>query len=86
MFDFSGGGNCPLAPPPDAHAYMVVVDYYSRWIEILHLSNMTTAAGIATLKYIFARCGIPTELVSDNAPQLSSSEFLIYLLHMIKWN
>ena len=55
--------------------YMVVVDYYSRWIEILHLSNATTAACIAKLKDIFARFGIPTELVSHNAPQLSSSEF-----------
>ena len=54
---------------------MVVVDYYSRWIEILHLSNATTAACIAKLKDIFARFGIPTELVSHNAPQLSSSEF-----------
>ena len=54
---------------------MVVVDYYYRWIEILHLSNTTIAACIAKLKDIFARFGTVTELVSDNAPQFSSSEF-----------
>ena len=53
--------------------FMVVVDYYSIWIEILQLSNTTSAAYIAKLKDIFARFGIPIELVSDNAPQLSSS-------------
>ena len=52
---------------------VVVVNYHSRWIEILHLSNTTSAACIAKLKDIFARFDIPTELVSDNAPQFSSS-------------
>ena len=52
--------------------YTVVVDYYCRWIEIMHLSHMTTAACMAKLKDIFARFGIPTEPVSDNAPQFSS--------------
>ena len=48
---------------------MVAMNYYSRWIEILHLSNTTTAACIVKLKDIFSRFGIPTdELVSDNAP------------------
>ena len=55
--------------------YMIVVYYYSKWIEILHLNDTTTATCIATLKVIFARYGIPTELVSDNAPQFSSAEF-----------
>ena len=52
--------------------YVVVVD---RWIEILHLSNTTTAACIAKLKDTFARFGTPIELVSHNAPQFSSSVF-----------
>ena len=54
---------------------MVVVDNYPRWIEILHHSDMTSAACTAKLKDIFARCGIPTELVCDNSAQFSSSEF-----------
>ena len=60
---------------------MVVVECYSRWIEILYLRNTTTAACIAKLKDIFARFGIPTELVSDNAPQFSSSEFKSFAEH-----
>ena len=59
---------------PQGNDYTVVVDYYSRWIEILRLSY-TNAACIAKLKDIIARLGISNELVSDNAPQFSSSEF-----------
>ena len=62
--------------------YMVVVDYYLRWIENLHLSYTTTAACIAKLKYIFARFVIPTEPPSDNGPQLSSLEFKSFVMDL----
>ena len=39
---------------------------------------MTTAACIAKLKDTFARFGSPIELVSDNAPQFSSSVFKVF--------
>ena len=55
--------------------YLVMVDYYSRWIEVLHVWNTTTAACLAKMKDVFARFGIPEEIVSDNGPQFSSSEF-----------
>ena len=53
---------------------VVVVDYHSRWIEIMHLSSTTSAECISKLKDIFARFGIPIELVSDKAPLFSSSD------------
>lgn len=56
-------------------AWLIAVDYYSRWIEILNVSSTTSAACIAKLKDTFVRCGIPIELVSDNSPQLSLSYF-----------
>ena len=55
--------------------YVVLVDYYSRFIEISHLSSTTSAEVIARLKNIFSRHGIPDTVVSDNGPQFSSSEF-----------
>ena len=54
--------------------YLVVVDYYSKCIET-SLMRDKTAGTIAThMKSIFARHGIPEELVSDNMPY-NSKEF-----------
>lgn len=55
--------------------YLIVVDYYSRWIEILHVNRITYAACIKKLKDIFARYGIPAEVVTDNGPHFASAEF-----------
>ena len=54
---------------------VVVVDYYSRWIDILQLRNTISAAYIAKLNDIFAKFGIPIELVTDDAAQFSSSDY-----------
>ena len=55
--------------------YLLVVDYYSRFIEIAKLENTTAASVINNLKSIFARFGIPQCVVSDNGPQYSCREF-----------
>ena len=57
------------------NAYLLVVDYYSHYIEILKLTTTTSADVIRQLKLIFARNGIPEELVSDNGLQYSAEEF-----------
>ena len=55
--------------------YVLVVDYYSRYIEVKRLSETSSADVINSLKGMFARHGLPDSLVSDNGPQYSSSEF-----------
>ena len=56
-------------------SYLLVVDYYSRYIEIAKLSSTTSRGVINHLKSIFVRHGIPQIVVSDNRPQYSSSKF-----------
>ena len=54
--------------------YMVVIDYYSQYLEIVHMTTTTASQVIGKLKTMFARWGIPFELVSDNGPPFSSDE------------
>jgi transposase InsO family protein len=55
--------------------YLIISDYYSRYIEILHMKTTTSAHVSLKLKAICARYGIPDVVVSDNGPQFTSTEF-----------
>ena len=55
--------------------YLLVIDYFSRYIEITKLSTTTSTSIIEALKSIFSRHGIPDSLTSDNGPQYSAKEF-----------
>lgn len=55
--------------------YLIVVDYYSRFPEVIKLSTTTSQAVISALKPIFARYGIPETFYSENGPQYQSGEF-----------
>ena len=55
--------------------YLVVVDYFSRYPEVIQLRSTTSGSVVEALKAIFARHGIPETVVSDNGPQYASEEF-----------
>jgi hypothetical protein len=54
--------------------YLVVVDFYSRWLEVYETSNKTSSIIIKKLKDIFSRFGIPQTMIADNMP-FNSLEF-----------
>ena len=56
-------------------AHLVVIDYYSRWIESKRLDDTTSQGIVYTLKEIFATHGIPDIVISDNGPQFSAASF-----------
>ena len=56
-------------------SYVIVVDYFSRYPEVLELRSTTLAAVVSALQLIFSRHGIPKTLRNDNEPQYSSAEF-----------
>lgn len=58
----------------DSH-YLLLVDYYSRYPEVYRLSSLQSVKVIEGLKQAFSRYGIPDELISDNGPQFTSTEF-----------
>lgn len=59
----------------DKKTYLVVIDYFSRYIEVAHLHAASAETVISALKNIFARHGVPVVLMSDNGPQYASSLF-----------
>lgn len=59
--------------------YLVLVDAYSKWPEIVYMPSTSVSATITALRGIFSRYGLPESLVSDNGPQFRSSEFSDFL-------
>ncbi|XP_055842401.1 uncharacterized protein K02A2.6-like [Episyrphus balteatus] len=55
--------------------YFLLVDYYSKYIEIAKLKSYKASEIIVNLKSIFARHGIPSQVISDNGPPFNSAEF-----------
>lgn len=58
--------------------FLLVVDYYSKYVEIAQLQNLQSATTIKALKDIFSRFGIPQKIVTDNGTQFSSEEFKLF--------
>ena len=58
--------------------FLLAVDYYSKYPEVIELQNLTSAHTINVLKQIFARHGIPETVISDNGPQFSSHEYKLF--------
>ncbi|XP_024868818.1 uncharacterized protein K02A2.6-like [Temnothorax curvispinosus] len=67
------------AGPVTGVMLLIIVDAYSKWIEVKPTSSTTSAATIAILDELFATYGIPTTVVSDNGTQFTSAEFKAYL-------
>ena len=55
--------------------FLIVVDAHSKWPEVIQMSSTTTSKIIEALGNLFARCGLPEQVVSDNGPQFTSEEF-----------
>lgn len=61
-----------LGPLPEGQWLFVVVDYYSRFVEVTEMAKITASDTIRELSTIFGRFGIPCSMRADNGPQLSS--------------
>ncbi|KAG1694107.1 hypothetical protein GQR58_006909 [Nymphon striatum] len=58
--------------------HLLTVDYFTGYIWVNKLNNMTSSALINKLDNIFCQFGYPEKLISDNGPQLTSHEFQEY--------
>ncbi|XP_060542433.1 uncharacterized protein LOC132710425 [Pantherophis guttatus] len=61
-----------FAGPMQGRHLLIVVDAFSKWLEVVPMASTTTEATIRALRRLFATHGLPDVLVSDNGPQLTS--------------
>ena len=54
------------AGPFLAKMFLIVIDSYSKWMEVFPMNNSTSSATIEKLRTAFATHGLPEKLVSDN--------------------
>lgn len=65
--------------PIQGKMFMIIVDAYSRWLEVLYMPSITSEETIKKLHYIFGRWGIPRTIVSDNGRSFTSAIFKRFL-------
>lgn len=57
--------------------YLVLIDYYSKWLELKSIRNKQASEIILKLKSIFSEHGVPKQICSDNMP-FNSYEFIMF--------
>lgn len=62
-------------PMPGGEYLLVVVDYFSRYIEVEEMSRITGGETIKRLKNMFSRFGIPNSITKDGGTQFKGTEF-----------
>ena len=55
--------------------YLIIVDYYSKWVEVVSIANQTATTVIAAMQTVFSHLGVPTVVRSDNGPCFAASVF-----------
>ena len=63
------------AGPFEGLMFLIVVDAYSKWMEVVPVCNATSQSTIEKLRIVFATHGLPEMLVSDNGSVFTSAEF-----------
>ena len=63
--------------------FLVVVDYFSKYLIVRKIPNSTSSAVIKELGMIFSEFGKPQIFRSDNGPCYSSQEFRFFMQNLL---
>uniref|UniRef100_A0A0E4C706 RNA-directed DNA polymerase n=1 Tax=Anopheles gambiae TaxID=7165 RepID=A0A0E4C706_ANOGA len=67
------------AGPVAGAMLLIIVDAYSKWVEVKVTHSTTTEATIKILDELFASYGAPLTVVTDNGTQFTAAEFTTFL-------
>ena len=68
-----------FAGPYLGRMFLVIVDAYSKYLEVVPMSHATSATTISALRHVFSSLGLPEHIVTDNGSQFTSTEFQKFL-------
>ena len=68
-----------FAGPFQGKMFLVVVDAYSKYLDITPMATATSSTTIKALRTLFSHFGLPEHIVSDNGSQFTSEEFRAFL-------
>ena len=64
-----------FAGPFLGHNFLLLIDAYSKWLEVHVVSSTSTQAATNKLRHIFSTHGLPEMLVTDNRTAFTNREF-----------
>ena len=64
-----------FAGPFQGQIFLILVDSYTKWLEVVRVSSTTASVVVRALRSIFATHGIPDVVVTDNGTAFTSREF-----------
>ena len=59
--------------------YLLLVDYYSKYFELIRVTDSTSNTVVNVLQQHLARYGLPEILYTDNGPEFASKEFFNFV-------
>jgi len=63
--------------------FLILVDAYSKWVDVHMVHSSTSQLTIEKMRTSFATFNLPQTLVTDNGTQFTSAEFSVY---NTEWN
>ena len=63
-----------IAGPFLGKMFLVMVDAYSKFLEIVPMTHATSTNTITALRHIFSYFGLPEHLVTDSGTQFTSDD------------
>ena len=71
-----------IGPFPDQGYILVIVDTFTRWLELYHTTDATALSPAECLFKHFGRVGAPHQLRSDNGPHFIA-EVIREFVHLV---
>ncbi|XP_061727739.1 uncharacterized protein K02A2.6-like [Cydia pomonella] len=63
--------------PINGRSYLVIVDAYTKWVEVFDMNSSTTSTAVIEKLYEYmSRYGLPHTIVSDNGTAFCSQQFV----------